>query len=494
VSWTKRGFLSSVCSLLLTGSALANFAQFTITVSPSESPPAVPASLLFQHVAGGAEPATRGLSCNSFKFFPPNPSGAGNCYVLWMTYPNGSTPTVTDTNGNSWPSTPTIHANAGSGNNDSACFLVPNVVAGQNKITITFGATVEAFSYTFTELFNIDPTPNHGTTSTAFLSGPTLNAGSFTPTNNNSGGGNLLLAYFMVAESTSATTVTTLITPSTNFTLLDASINEQDSQYASYRASQMFLQSASAAINPGITATGDTDHWNSLAIALKVNTSAGTAPPPPSAGIRVLKVLHGTTVGAVPTSYKLQVPTMGNLGLLMCDGTGQILPLTVKDNASVNWTEDSVDAGFWFRTGMTANSNSNLEVTLSSGGGSTSVSFRYMDIVGPTATLDTAVASNQNVSSVTSFTTSPAIAPTGSSGLIVWNIGLGQGPGLNITAPAGAVWDLVTYTGEVDLDEMENADITAHANYSSPGSVPATFQITSISNDSTSGGMIAFHV
>ncbi len=36
-------------------------------------------------------------------------------------------------------------------------------------------------------------------------------------------------------------------------------------------------------------------------------------------------------------------------------------------------------------------------------------------------------------------------------------------PGLSVTAPAGAVFDLVTYAGEIDTDTMENADALGHA-------------------------------
>ena len=39
---------------------------------------------------------------------------------------------------------------------------------------------------------------------------------------------------------------------------------------------------------------------------------------------------------------------------------------------------------------------------------------------------------------------------------------LGQGPGLSVTSPPGAVFDLVTYAGEIDTDTMENADAMGH--------------------------------
>jgi len=52
------------------------------------------------------------------------------------------------------------------------------------------------------------------------------------------------------------------------------------------------------------------------------------------------------------------------------------------------------------------------------------------------------------------------------------------------------VWDLCTYTGETDVDDTENADICAHGNYTSSGSVSVGF--TCAQNTSTAGGMIAF--
>ena len=80
--------------------------------------------------------------------------------------------------------------------------------------------------------------------------------------------------------------------------------------------------------------------------------------------------------------------------------------------------------------------------------------------------------------------------PAITTGLMIANIGLGQGPGLAVTAPANAVWDLCTYTGEVDLDLIENADITAHARFTSSGAQTWTFTITNQTSNSTSGGFI----
>jgi hypothetical protein len=46
--------------------------------------------------------------------------------------------------------------------------------------------------------------------------------------------------------------------------------------------------------------------------------------------------------------------------------------------------------------------------------------------------------------------------------LTIATMALGNGPGLSVTAPAGALFDLVTYAGELDTDTMENADALGH--------------------------------
>jgi hypothetical protein len=59
---------------------------------------------------------------------------------------------------------------------------------------------------------------------------------------------------------------------------------------------------------------------------------------------------------------------------------------------------------------------------------------------------------------------SPVITPLTAPGLTITATAFGQGPssGLGPGCPAGAIFDFVYYTGETDLDTMDNADFRAH--------------------------------
>jgi hypothetical protein len=95
-----------------------------------------------------------------------------------------------------------------------------------------------------------------------------------------------------------------------------------------------------------------------------------------------------------------------------------------------------------------------------------------------------------DASTGTTYTPSVKASPSNTNGLVVYNIGLGTGPGLAVTAPTGALWDLALYTGEVDVDGMENADIMAHYHNTASGTITATFTVTN--STSSSGGYVAF--
>ena len=71
---------------------------------------------------------------------------------------------------------------------------------------------------------------------------------------------------------------------------------------------------------------------------------------------------------------------------------------------------------------------------------------------------------------------------------------LGDGPGLgfNTGAPANAVWDLTTYTGEIDEDLMENADLLAHLYNTDLSTLHWNWHITSNPNNSAGGVAAAF--
>lgn len=444
---------------------------------------------LFQHVAGGGNPYTRGNSGNDFKLPLLNPSGAGNTLVLWLTYDAGATVAITDSNGNTWPGTPTILASGGAGNLDSACYVLPDANAGQTIVTVAFGAAVRVFQYVVSEFYGIaTASPVNGTTSSAYST--TTAAGSFTPTNNNAGGGNLIVAYFAKAEASGVPAhLTTRIVAGPSFTLLDADIGWNNANDSLVKATELCLQTTATAINPAITSIADSgDHWNSLAVALKIGSGAGTAPP---SGIRIVKMHHFATEH-FPASgpYLLQIPATGNLRCLMSDDPS-LNALTVTDSEGNTWSGAATGTGFFYLPASVANAA--LVATITGGGSDTTLSWRFADIVGADdSPYDSSVAVTDTLNSKSTFTPSALPSPANTNGLVIANIGLGQGPGLAVTAPSGAVWDLCLYTGETDFDLIENADITCHYHNTASGSETWTFTITNQASNSDSGGFIAF--
>ena len=132
-------------------------------------------------------------------------------------------------------------------------------------------------------------------------------------------------------------------------------------------------------------------------------------------------------------------------------------------------------------------------IFITGGGGDGKLSWRFFDISGAaTSPFDSFLVSSQDASSRTSLTQSPSPSPVASAGLLIANVELGLGPGLAVTSPSGAVWDLANYTGENDSDCLENADICAHYYFSASGAETWTFTITSHPGINTAAGYIAF--
>ena len=147
----------------------------------------------------------------------------------------------------------------------------------------------------------------------------------------------------------------------------------------------------------------------------------------------------------------------------------------------------------WYSANTTPNPN--LTVTIHGAGGPT-ITVLFYDISGAAANpLDVAAGvPSTDVSNQTTVNNMPSITPTTANGLVIAVMGLGQGPGLglNTGAPTGAVFDLVTYTGELDLDLMENADGQAHFYNASTATVNWNWLITANPNNSAFATAVAF--
>lgn len=454
---------------------------------------AIPA--VVQMVASSAEPAGIGAVVNNVNMRFPNPIGAGNCIAIALSYPNGATPTITDDNGNTWSSTPVKTADAGSGNYVSSWFVLPNANAGTTTFTAGFGTTVNPFAYRLYEITNIASTnPFNGGSSATSQAGATISSGSFTPTtNNDSNGGNLILSYF--APASIANQNPSSWTAGSGFTLGDADI-AWNSNNGFPQATQYQVQANQAAINPSITATGDTNNFNCVSIALKA-ANHGTAKP---AGIHIDRVLHFST-GVLPSSgtWKFQIPSTGNLGVL-CNTNGLIITVTgVTDSDGNTWAkrQPAADESYFYDiANRTPNTNTLIASVAFSASSAVGQSWRYFDISGAATSPFDVVAGlpTTNFSGLTVINNGPSITPTNSNGVVIASLGLGDGPGLGFAsgAPATAVFDLVTFSGETDVSLLDNADCVGHYYNNSTSTINWNWSITNRASNSGAGTAVAY--
>jgi hypothetical protein len=411
-------------------------------------------AVLIQHIASSTNPAGNGISGNNFKI-PLQPTLAGDCLVLGISYQHGQTITIRDNKSETWPAA-AADADAGSGNQVAAVYVMPNVAAGVNQLTVSANTVMHPFAYRLSEFNNCAASsPVNGTNAVANIQAtPAIDPGNFTPTsNNNASGGNIIWTYVSLATGYSAGKVT-IWGSGTNFTPLDGDIAWGVQGFP--QASQWYVQASQAAVDPVMTSTGDTsDIFNSVSVAIKVASAGGVAP----SGIHVEKILHFT--GGSGTSWKLQTPVTGNLRVLTSAGNSNLTGITNSDSGCA-WVHELTGATteLWYAANCAANPNLTLTLNAPSINGS----VRFYDVQGAaTSPFDTSASVPPTACSAPTVNNQPILTPTTANGLTIARMSLGQGPGLGFAsgAPAGALFVLTTYTGETDFDTMENADAEA---------------------------------
>jgi hypothetical protein len=463
-TWTARA--AGTCTLTVTATAnhLSSSKSVSIAVRPGAAAPANPT--LVQHLSSSAESTGRPPG-NAFKFTLPNPVLAGNCLILGITYQWSAARTVaiTDSNGNTWPTSAAATANDG-WNRISSIYVLPNAKPGVTTVTVTFDDAVQPFQYTISEFYNVAQTsPVNGTASNDAALAPSLSSGTFTPGNNDANGGNLIWTYAYDNSGVYPVNAATNFAPANGFTLLDADIawGLNDNQH---HASEYFVQTAAAPIEPGFSAamTPASDTFNVLSVALKA-ASAGTAPP--ASGIRIVRCVHFTNeMSPAPSIWNLQFPSQGNLVVLATiDPT--LIPISgVTDSKGNSYTLENTNGSapqFWFAANATPDPN--LSIALALSGPPAGTSLTAYDIVGAASSpFDVVAGVGQTLAGPGEVDDFPAITPTSTNGLTIAALQLGQGPGLGLAAgaPAAGIFDFVSYTGEIDLDTMDNADGRAH--------------------------------
>lgn len=441
------------------------------------------ATLCQAFVSDGNSIASVNEPGNAFKFTLPAPVGANNLLLCKITSQSGSTlTTLNDSINGNWSTTALVTADAGAGNNQTNIYLFPGAAAGVTTFTITFGASQQPAMFTVQEWAGIaTTTPAAGHNSTAGLIGSALTTGAFTPTNNDGTGGNLIVAFFDFSDAASAASNPSSFVAGGSFTLHDADIAWNNNQGLP-KAASYFVQTASASINPAMTATGDTlDHFNCVALALKLSSGTGTVPT----GLRISKYIEQFNSAQSAATWVLQMPTVGNLRVLATSAPNASNNITsVTDSESNTWTnltpQADVPQFFYFKN---AAANAGLTVTVHiTGAAGTQIHCALLDIGGAatgTAIGATGFAGSTGANSVTSVAHQPDITPTQSNSMIFAMLADGLGPVSAITAPAGNQSDILSYTGWTDSSNYSSGDGWGHIYNTSTAAQSWTWTIPS---------------
>lgn len=459
-TFTAAAAGNCVVTVAARAGGLGDTRSTTIAISGGGGAPPVPA--LVQHLSSTSNPPLDTRVGNDFRFTLPNPVVAGNCLVLGLSYTWSASRTVriSDGNGNVWPGSPAATTTDRT-NLISSIFVLPNARAGTTTLTVSFDAQVIAFQYTVSEFSNLDPVSPVSGLSAGQTVAPGLAIPAFTPANNDAGGGNIVWSYFMDHQFVPSRGVTNFA-PGANFALLDADIGWTNIGLP--HASQFFLQRTSASVTPSMTATGApaNEGFNGVAVALKVASAGG----PPPAGIRIEKIAHFTNP-VPPNDWNFQFPTRGNLIVgVVCQR--EIIDITsVTDSKGNVYTKVGPaldEPQFWFARNATPDPD--LKITVHSAGVPVNASFLWYDISGadPLPLDGQADRSGAGINAGSNFIVDAPVITPASPGLTLAAISFGTGPatGLTTGSPALAIFDYVSYAGEIDMDRMDNADGRAH--------------------------------
>jgi len=397
--------------------------------------------------------------------------------------------------GQSWPAA-AVTKDGGSGNYVSQIYVLCGSTGGRDTINVGLGGSTLPFEYTVSEFNNIAVSGcvdgSAGGANLAPSGSATINPGSFTPaTNNDSNGGHIIWNYTALSSIANGNPSTWSAAP--GFTLLDGDIAWFDKQGFPH-ASQWYLQTTNGAVTPSITATGDTaDTFNSVSVALLVASAGGSMP----AGIHINKILHQSWTAPTSSTLNLQLPATGNLRVLAFTvGLNSLNITSITDNENGTWNIEQSNGDssqIWYSANRSANPN--LKVTLHLSGASDTNSVRFFDIQGASASpVDVAAGTDPTSCLSGTINNQPNLTPTGGNELVIATMGIGDGPGLGLAsgAPSGAVWDLTTYSGEVDNDLMENADALAHVYITSGGPETWNWSITVNGGNSCTAEAVAF--
>lgn len=398
---------------------------------------------LVQHAHHKCHNPNGPTSTGAFKIPLIDPTLSGNCIVLFLTWENGKTVSITDDQSNTWPA---AARSVNNGSLNTAIYVLPNATAGTRVISVTPSAGITHLQAIVSEWFNIaTSSPVDGSNG----ANNSLSAGSFTPGSD----GCLILSYVMCNDQDLdlISPAVTAITKGSNFTI--------DSADVSFGfVTQHYIQPTAQSINPAITITGGSGRtWSSVAVALK-NATAGTAP---ADGIRIKRMQHQQK-NTVATSYVQRFPTEGNLVLVGTSyGAGDMNLTAISDTASNTYTENIPTGAnpcqIFIAPNATPNSDNVLTITTNAAPGV----IVFWDVVQAGAYTSNSYAEGTQ-SGTNNITGAPLYTPTVSSGLVVAIAQFGTGPP---AASAGdGRHDSVHFVGQDDTSaDFDSGDGYQHA-------------------------------
>lgn len=415
------------------------------TVELIENQPGASITNIVQHLSFGYSTLVTANEPANLLTYTFDPSLSANSFVVAVAYPSGATPTITDNNTCTWTAAGAA-ADAGAGNMALKIFVCPSATAGTSKITVSFGGTPQIpVKMWVTQLFNITATVNGYVQAAGVNAGGVISPGSMTPTNNNANGGNLVLSYTSDSAQLS-TTGPALFIPETGYSLNDADISWGGASGLP-NASQFFLQATSAATTPRFYLNiGGTETYNVAAVALSVGTQGTAAPSGAGVAPWINRICY-FAASSSPASWKLQIPSTGNAGLMMtwaADGTGPSIS-SVVDSDAVTWTKQNPTTGAPYGfTNVNQTPKTNRQATVALTGSGSTPQIIYYDIsnAATAPVVATAGVAPTGANNVGTIGSQPSITPTGTNQLTVAYMNNFQGPSTNVALPAGAVADL----------------------------------------------------
>ena len=449
--------VTAVASYQVTGSNPSGSASaslsITVTTPINPGPPT-----LVQSVSYGGNAPTRGPPSTHYTFPMPNRWGAGNCVIVFLDLTHGNTvSSLTDDAGNSWPTSPAVSADAGSGGMVSGAFVLPNVNGGGRTLTLNLTVADNNVKVMVQEWAGIAlSSPVGATAASHTAAAPTITLPSMTV------GANSVLLHYAVDNTGllgSGAPVASM-TAGAGWTLQHADLAAGDppqSQNMNFFGLQSMV-AQSTTITPAMTTTG-AHTVNTYCLELKAGPGAGT---PVGSGIRVLKMAFVTNIHITVTQYPVPWPTAGNL-IVVIEDDGSLTTAPTDSNGNtyaIPVVGNSAPQSGLVYAKATPNPSNVIDfaVTGASNGSPMNTTYWLLDIVGADPVNPFVQSAVFPVTSEgTSWTGTPVITPQRANGVVFSRAGTGIGPILTQTSPTGAYYVSVNFTGENDGDSFGNA-------------------------------------